>query len=212
MSQAAFIDFAVETPQPAPPPALRRMRLVSRGLEILFLALAVGSGLVALPLIVDFIVPYAGNAITLGPKGGLISLYVPWGHPGHPHPLPAGYIPTEAMPVIQRLAHVPVGLLHIVPMVLLFWSLRRLFGLYAKGVVFTPDNARSLKHVGAALIVIAIAPWLGHAFLSGLHLAIDQNWMHGSSIQELILGAIVYVIAQVMQLGHEIEQDRSQFV
>ena len=213
MSQAAVVDFAIETPQPDPPPALRRMRLVSRGLELLFLVLAIGFGLIALTLLLDFIVPYAGDAISLGPKGGLVRVLAPWGHPLHPHPpLPAGYLSPEAMPVVQRLAQAPVGLLHAAPMVLLFWNLRTLFGLYAKGVVFAPDNARSLKHVGAALIVIAIAPWLGHTFLSSLHLAIDQAWMHGSSIQELILGAIVYVIAQVMQLGRELEEERSQFV
>ncbi|HEY4029886.1 MAG TPA: DUF2975 domain-containing protein [Caulobacteraceae bacterium] len=211
MGQAAVIDFATEARQPDPPPSLRRMRLVSGGLEILFLVLALGFGLLALPLLLDFVFPYAGDAISLGPKGGLVRLLVPWGHP-HPHPLPTGYIPPEAMPVIQRLAQVPVGLLHAVPMVLLFWNLRRLFGLYARGVVFAPDNARCLKHVGAALIAIAVAPWLGHALLDSLHLAIDKSWMHASSLEELVLGAIVYVIAQVMQLGHEIEQDRSQFV
>jgi len=211
MSPAAVVDFAVEKPQPDPPPALRRMRLVSRGLEILFLLLAVGFGLLSGILILDFIVPYAGDAISLGPKGGLIRVYVPWAHVP-PHPLPAGYISPSHMPIVQRLAQVPVGLLRAVPIFLLFWSLRRLFGLYAKGVVFARDNARSLKLVGAALIVIALAPWLGHTFLSSLHLAVDQAWLHGSSLQELVLGAVVYVIAQVMQLGRELEEEQRQFV
>jgi len=30
--------------------------------------------------------------------------------------------------------------------------------------------------------------------------------------RELILGAVVFVIAQVMQLGRELEEERSQFV
>jgi hypothetical protein len=207
MSQAVVVDFAIEEPHPSA--ALRRMRLVSRGLEILFLLLAVGAGLIAGTLILAFIVPYAGDHFAMGPTGGLLT-FAPPGQP--PRGLPPHYVAVSAMPVVQRLAHVPVGLLHAVPTVLLFWSLRRLFGLYAKGVVFAPENARSLKHVGAALIVIAVAPWLGHTFLNSLHLAIDQAWMHGSSIQELILGAIVYVIAQVMQLGRELEEERSQFV
>lgn len=213
MSQAALIDFTTGPAQPDPHPALRRMRLVSRGLEILFLALAVGFALVFAIVMADFVLPYAGDAVALGPKGGLVRLTVPWGNPLHPHPpLPAGYVTPEAMPLVQRLAHVPVGMLHAVPMVILFWSLRRLFGLYSKGVVFAPDNARSLKQVGAALIVLAVAPWLGHTALASLHLDIDKAWMHGSSVQELILGAIVYVIAQVMQLGRELEEERSQFV
>jgi hypothetical protein len=40
----------------------------------------------------------------------------------------------------------------------------------------------------------------------------SQAWMHGSSIEQLILGAVVFVIAQVMQLGRELEEERSQFV
>jgi hypothetical protein len=212
MSHAAVIDFAVEEPQPDEPPALRRMRLVSRVLEILFLVLAIGFGLVAGAMILDFIIPYAGDGISLGPKGGAVRVFLPWAHvPRHP-PLPAGYLSPEAMPVIQRLAQVPVGLLNAVPIFLLFWSLRRLFGLYAKGVVFAQDNARSLKHVGAALIVMAVAPWLGHTVLSSLHLAIDQAWMHASSLQELVLGAMVYVIAQVMQVGRELEDEQRQIV
>jgi hypothetical protein len=207
MSQAVVIDFATEPPQPATP--LRRMRLVSRGLEILFLVLAVATALLAGALIFDFIIPYAGDHVAMGPAGGLVR-WAP--RLTHPIPLPPHYIAVSDLPVVQRLAHVPVGLLHAVPIVLLFWSLRRLFGLYAKGVVFAPDNARSLKHVGAALIVIAIAPWLGHTVLDSLHLAIDKAWMHGSSLQELVLGVIVYVIAQVMQLGRELEEERSQFV
>jgi len=207
MSHAVVIDFTAE--EPRPPSDLRRMRLVSRALEILFLVLAVATGLIAGALILAFIIPYAGDHFAMGPAGGLVR-WAP--RLTHPIPLPPHYIAVSDMPVVQRLAHVPVGLLHAVPTVFLFWSLRRLFGLYAKGVVFAPDNARSLKHIGTALIVIALAPWLGHTFLNSLHLAIDKAWMHGSSIQELVLGAIVYVIAQVMQLGRELEEERSQFV
>lgn len=204
MSQAVILDFATEEPEA--PAALRRMRWVSRGLEILFLVLAVGFGLLAAAGILDFIVPYAGNAFTIGPRGGLLNIGAPHFQP------PAGYISPSAMPVAQRLAHVPVGLLHAVPTFILFWSLRRLFGLYAKGIVFAPQNARHIKHIGAALAVSAVTPFLGFSFLNSLGLAIDHSWAHGTSIQELVLGAIVYVIAQVMQLGHQIEEERSQFV
>jgi hypothetical protein len=204
VSQAVFVDFATEEPEA--PAALRRMRWVSRALEILFLVLAVGVGLIGSAAIMDFIVPYAGEALTLGPAGGLLNIGAPHFHP------PPGYISPGDMPVAQRLAHVPVGLLHAAPTVVLFWSLRSLFGLYARGIVFAPQNARHIKHIGAALAVSAVAPFLGFFFLNSLGLAIDRSWMHGASVQELVLGAIVYVIAQVMQLGHQIEEERSQFV
>lgn len=204
MSQTAVIDFAVAEPEP--PAALRRMRLASRGLELLFLALSVGWSLIAAAGILDFIVPYAGNALTLGPAGGLLNIGAPHFHP------PAGYIAPGDMPVVQRLAHVPVGLLHVVPTFVLFWSLKGLFGAYAKGVVFAPRNARRIKAIGVALAVGAVAPFLGFTFLNSLGLAIDHSWMHATSLQKLVLGVMVYVIAQVMELGRELEEERSQFV
>jgi hypothetical protein len=206
MSQTVVIDFAAEAPEPEAPGALRRMRWVSRGLEILFLMLAVGFGLIASAAILDFIVPYAGDALTIGPSGGLLNIGAPHFH------LPAGYVSPGDMPVVQRLAHVPVGLLHVVPTFILFWSLKSLFGAYAQGVVFPPQNARRIKHIGAALAVSAVAPFLGFTFLNSLGLAIDHSWAHGASLQELVLGVMVYVIAQVMQLGRELEEEQRQFV
>ena len=95
---------------------------------------------------------------------------------------------------------------------MLFFSLRRLFGLYAEGVVFAAENARCIRWVGIALIANAVAPGLGVLFLTSLNLVIDHQWLHASSVQELVLGAVVYVIAQVMQVGHEIEEERSQII
>ena len=52
MSQTVVVEFAAE--EPPPPAALQRMRRVSRGLEILFLVLAVSFGLVGSALILEF--------------------------------------------------------------------------------------------------------------------------------------------------------------
>ena len=79
-------------------------------------------------------------------------------------------------------------------------------------VVFARENACHIKWIGVGLAIHAVAPFAGVQFLRALHLVIDHQWMHGSSLQELVLGAIVYAIAQVMQVGREIEEDRSQFV
>jgi hypothetical protein len=202
MNQAVVIDLVAR--EARPPGPLRRMRLVSRGLEVLFLALAVGFSLVGAAVVFDFVVPYAPDLIAACPSGGLLVI--------GPHVWPAHCVGVGAMPTVQRLAHAACGPLLLVPMVLLFWSLRGLFANYAKGVVFAPDNARSLKHVGAALIFLGVVPLLNHAFLASLHVAIERTWIQESNIQELILGAVVYVIAQVMQLGRELEEERSQFV
>ena len=48
--------------------------------------------------------------------------------------------------------------------------------------------------------------------LSATGYEIDKAWAHMAAIQELVLGAVVFVIALVMQAGHEIEEDREGFV
>lgn len=201
MSQAVVIDFVAKAPRPSA--ALRRMRRVSRCLEVLFLVLTVGFAVVGAAVILDFIVPYA-NVIAVCPYGGLMTIgtYI-W---------PLDCLAIGGMTTAQRLAHASCGPLVLAPLLLLFWNLRGLFGLYARGVVFAPDNARRLKHAGAALIALGIAPLLNHAFLTGLGVAIDQIWIRPSDLQELILGVVVCVIAQVMQLGRELEEERSQIV
>ena len=126
--------------------------------------------------------------------------------------MPAPYVPVSSLPLLQRLAHLPVGLIDFTPILAIFLGLRRLFGLYARGVVFGAENARCLRWIGVALIANAAAPGVGVLFLASLRLVVDRNWLHGSSVQELVLGAIVYVIALVMQVGRELEEERSQFV
>jgi hypothetical protein len=201
MSTVVALDFS--THEPAPHPAYRRIRLASRALEWLFTGLLALDGLFAALMLAAFLVPFTGQHLGIGPKGMLIS---GGGQLGAP------YAPVSGLPLLQRLAHIPVGLINFVPPLVIFWSLRRLFALYGRGVVFAPDNARCIRWIGAALAANAVAPFLGVQFLTALHLVIDRQWMHAYSLQELILGGVVYVIAMVMQVGHEIEEDRSQFV
>jgi uncharacterized transporter YbjL len=98
------------------------------------------------------------------------------------------------------------------PKLLIFWSLRQLFALYGGGVVFARENALYIKGIGLFLVADAAAPLVVHLVLNALHLAIDQKWMHLSSLQELVLGGVVYVIALVMEHGHAIEEEQEQFV
>jgi hypothetical protein len=201
MSHAVVIDFA--PPEPAATPAHRRIRLVSRGLAWLFTGLLALWGLLCAFLLVAFVIPSIGRHVGIGPTGVLLT--------SAPR-LPPRFVAFSELPLLQRLAHIPVGLINFVPPIVIFFGLRRLFGLYAQGQVFSRDNARCIQWIGAALVAKAVAPGLGVLFLTGLHLVIDHNWMHASSLQELVLGAVVYVIALVMQVGHEIEEERGQFV
>jgi hypothetical protein len=110
------------------------------------------------------------------------------------------------------LAYVPVVIVRGLPSIGLFWSLRELFRLYGRGQVFAARNAQLIQIMGVSLIADAAAPFLCHLVLTATGYEIDKMWAHMAAVQELVLGAVVFVIALVMQAGHEIEEDREGFV
>ena len=201
MANVRHISPAVAGPSPAEA-SYRNIRLASRGLAILFTIALAGYAVFVGALALAFVIPYAGNVVAIGPVGMLIGA----------SRLPAGYVAVGGLPLVQRLAHVLAGFVVFTPGLLIFWNLRQLFGLYGRSVVFGRENATHIKWIGAALAADAAAPFIVHTFLTATGLAIDHNWLHVYSFQELVLGAIVYVIAQVMEVGREIEEERGQFV
>ena len=126
--------------------------------------------------------------------------------------IPPGKAPLGALPLAQRLGMALTALARAVPVMMIFWNLKALFGLYARGIVFSEDNSRRIKHVGAWLVAAAATPFVCHLLLSAVIPDLGPLWVHSEAVQELILGGLVFVIAQVMQVGREIEEDRSQFV
>jgi hypothetical protein len=142
---------------------------------------------------------YQGEMIAVGPRGGLLTTA----------PLPPDFVPFHTWRLDQRLAYVPVVVVRGLPSIGLFWALRELFRLYGKGQVFTARNAQLIQIMGVCLIADAAAPLL---VLSATGYEIDKMWAHMAAVQQLVLGAVVFVIALVMQAGHEIEEDREGFV
>ena len=45
--------------------------------------------------------------------------------------------------------------------------------------------------------------------LSALDMVVDHAWFHQDTIPQLVLGGVVYVIAQVMEVGRQIEERES---
>jgi len=192
---ASVIDFA--PPVAAPSPSVRKLRIASRALEILFTVLF--AAFVALALFSLWVLFfYRGEMIAIGPRGGIITT----------GPLPPDFIPFHRWRLDQKLAYAPVAVIRASPAIGLFWCLRSLFRLYAEGRVFTARNAALIKAMGIFLIADAIAPFACHLVLSATGYEIDRMWAHMASVQELVLGAVVFVIALVMQAGREIEEDR----
>lgn len=180
---------------------VRKLRIASRALEVLFAGLFVA--FVALALFSLWILFfYQGTLIAIGPHGGIITS----------GPLPPDFIPFSRWRLDQKLAYAPVAVIRSAPAIGLFWCLRSLFRLYAEGRVFTARNAALIKAMGVFLIADAVAPFACHLVLSATGYEIDRMWAHMASVQELVLGAVVFVIAMVMQAGREIEEDREGFV
>jgi len=193
--------FDITPQRPALPPSFRKIRAASRGFEILFTALFVFFiALAVFSLWVLFF--YQGAMIAVGPRGGLLTTA----------PLPPDFIPFGDWRWDQKLAYAPVVLVRAAPTLGLFWCLRALFRLYRQGQVFAARNAQLIKWMGVCLVADAAAPFLCHLALSATGSEIDKMWAHMAAPQELVLGAVVFVIALVMQAGHEIEQDREGFV
>lgn len=196
---AAIVD--ISPPETLAPPSVRKIRIASRGLEWLFTGLLMAFvALTAVGFGVLFF--YHGAMLAFGPKGGVISTGA----------VPPGYLPLRDWRFDQRLAYAPVWMVRSAPTIGLFWCLRALFRLYSDAEVFTERTARLIKWMGVWLIADAVAPLLCHLALSATGYEIDKAWAHMTSVQEAVLGAVVFVIALVMQAGHEIEQDREGFV
>ena len=190
--------------EPAAPEAAlyRRIRLASGGLVALFTTVAAGYGVLAAILILAMFLDPVG-ILRIGPSGTYI---VTSGA------APADTIRIIALPLWRRLFFVPVALAAVAPSLAILLSLRRLFGLYARGIVFAPQNALQIRLIGLWLVIGALTPFVLHVVQSALGIEIDRAWLHMNSLQELVLGALVFVIAEVMRVGHEIEQERGAFI
>ena len=196
---ASVVDIAPS--RPASTPSFRRIRAASRGLKWLFTGLL--AAFIALTVVgFGALFFYHGAMIAFGPKGGLLTT----------GPVPPDYLPLRDWRFDQRLAYAPVWIVRSAPTIGLFWCLRALFRLYGDAEVFTERTARLIKWMGVWLVADAVAPLLCHLVLSATGYEIDKAWAHMASLQELVLGAVVLVIALVMQAGHEIEEDREGFI
>jgi len=205
MAQVLEFDPAGSAP-PVETPLHRRIRWASRALAVLFGVIIVADIAFVAALALAFLVPFAGDHLTIGRSGMMLNFGPAGDAPA------AGYVAVGSLPLLQRIAHMAMGVVVFTPGLMIFWNLRRLFRLYGQGVVFSEANARRIKHIGVWLAANAIAPLISVSVLSALDMVVDHAWFHQDTIPQLVLGGVVYVIAQVMEVGHQIEEERGQYV
>lgn len=148
---------------------------------------------------------YQGHNLIFGPEGGNLDF------PARTT-LPPGYVYWSDVTLRFRIGAVFAAGTQFVPATMLMLYLRGLFRLYARGIVFAEENALAFKRMGLWLILYAVTPFLSVKFLTLINCVIDRNWYHETELYALGLGSILFVIAEVMQAGREIEQERDEFV
>jgi hypothetical protein len=187
-------------------PIHQRMRARSRILAWLFTAVLwfVTATTAALMLGALF---YTGHQVAFGPNGGVLYFGDTSGEV-----LPPGYVWWSDVALRFRLGGFFAATFQFMPAVLVIDNLRGLFRLYAAGVVFSEENAHRFKWMAIWLIAYAVTPFITVQLLIALDCAIDTMWFHPAAIYAFVLGCVLFVIAQVMEVGRAIEQERDGFV
>ncbi len=194
--------FSVRREPRRPSSLSSRVRAFSRVLSFGFLTLALlCTALVVTVLATMFLLP--GGMVGFGPHGGWLDTS------GH---MPRGYTALGDLPTREKLAYLLVAVVREGPKLAILLNQAALFRLYAQGAVFQPANARRLRDTGEWLMVDGVSPFLCHVALSVAGLEVDRRWAHLGSVQEVVLGVLLFVIAAVMTLGREIEDDGRGFV
>ena len=186
-------------------PSHRRLRRLSSGLALLFTALPAFYALFILAGIV--VVLFFSAYLQMNAQGVWFGIGL---HGAIPRAIP-GMVRFSDQPLITHLAGIADFVLAAVPIFFVFLHLRGLFRLYAAGTVFARENATHLKRIGLWLIAYPFVKFAAN-MLFQLAGGLDRAWFHVMGVQALVLGLIVVAIAQVMEFGREIEQEKDSFV
>jgi hypothetical protein len=186
---------------------LKRIRNVSRPLTIL-LSVALGLA-IAYPLLV------CGGLLLLHGSGSP-SAYVSFtsGGPaievGKVDSTQSYFVPIDSLSLGQRAALACLRLLCSTCIALMLFHLRALFALYPRGVIIASENIRSIKGFGSWLVLSAIAINLsGRIFAAIIHAPPRDI---ANAALAVVYGAMIYVIAHVMEIGREADLERKDFI
>ena len=126
------------------------------------------------------------------------------------HPLDPAVLAVASLTLGQRLTAAGLGALCSGCAAVVLTHLRGLFALYSRGIVFSDKNVARMKMFGLWLVVTAIVTNIsGRLFV----------WLMGAPVHgfanaamTVVYGAMIYVIAYVMELGREADLERKEFI
>lgn len=93
---------------------------------------------------------------------------------------------------------------------LMLFHLRQLFGLYARGIVFARASARHLKLFALWLAASAIAANVSGRLFETITGARPDGIANAA--MAVVLGVMIYVIASVLDLAVEADEERKEFI
>ncbi len=108
------------------------------------------------------------------------------------------------------LAVLAVGMLTPATYLLGLWFLFRLFGLYAKGIVFAEENVLTIRRAGYVLIAIDIVRALQSALTGPVLTAIGvtEGFLTIElQVSMLTVGLFVVLVSRIMDMGRELYEN-----
>jgi len=93
---------------------------------------------------------------------------------------------------------------------LVLFHLRQLFALYSRGVIFSQNNIYHIKRFGLWLVIGAIVINISGRMFQMITGHAPQEI--ANSLMAFLYGGMTYVIARVMELGREADQERKEFI
>lgn len=176
----------------------RRSRWLASLLSVVLALLAGGASLLAAGVLF-----YDGPLLSFGPGG----LWIGGGADAITR-----RVALSSFSASQRLAGALMVILLAASILFVVYNARALFRLYAAGIVFTPINARRIKRIGAGLMSTSISPFVANRVMLLAGVTNDAAWFHVEDALALVFGLLVFVVANVMEFGHELEQERDGFI
>jgi hypothetical protein len=184
-----------------PIPPHRSLRLLSRSLAVLFIIFA---ALQILWVLAAWIATLFFSNHLLATATGF-DVFT-----GKPPAIPGGVLYASQSALTRGIGMVGIAIA-ATPFFMVFWELRGLFRLYARGIVFARENAIHLKRIGLYLVAYPFVE-IGVNLVFRLAGGLDKAWFHMEIVYALVAGLTVRAIAQVMEFGREIEQEKDSFI
>lgn len=192
--------------EPAPD---RLLLLHSRRLSRLFLVLFVVFALVVIGGVGTMVLRQGEIA---GIQDGTFAFRISLPIPPLDEQAPTGFRPVSGLSVVQSSLMGLLLALRWLPGLLILWYLHRLFDLYARGRVFSFENAAQIRRMAIVFLGYALVPFITRGGLYLAHLSPIALKLESRQIDAFILGFVLITIARVMSFGHAIERDRETYV